>query len=68
MEISAPYVYYVHTVVDRKDCTPALLWSKTSQTTGGVDGTWEDPPTCKMSLTLTDPSLHNFQLNGAKLF
>ena len=62
------------TVVDRKDCTPALLWSKTTQTTGGVDGTWEDPPTCKMgtfflmSFTLTEPSLNNFQLNGAKLF
>ena len=32
------------TVVDRKDCTPALLWSKATQTTGGVDGIWEDPP------------------------
>ena len=47
------------TVVDRKDCTPTLLWSKTTRTTGGVGGTWEDPPTCEMgtfllmSLTLT---------------
>ena len=53
---------------------PALLWSKTTQTTGGVDRTWEDPPTCKMGtfflmpLTLTEPSLNNFQLNGAILF
>ena len=65
---------YLHAVVDRKDCTPALLWSKTTQTTGGVDGTWEDSPTCKMGtfflmpLTLTEPSFNNFQLNGAKLF
>ena len=35
----------IGTVVDRKDCTPALLWSKTIQTTGGVDRTWEDHPT-----------------------
>ena len=39
---------HIHTLVDRKDCTPALLWSKTTRTTGGVGGTWEDPPTCKM--------------------
>ena len=26
----------------------AVLWSKTTQTTGGVEGIWEDPPTCKM--------------------
>ena len=60
--------------MDRKDCTPAVLWSKTTQTTGGVDRTWEDPPTCKKgtlflkSLTLTEPSLNNFQLKEAKLF
>ena len=60
--------YVITTVVDRKDCTPALLWSKTTRTTGGVGGTWEDPPTCKMgtfflmSLTLTEPSLNNFKL------
>ena len=41
-----------YTVVDRKDCTPAFLWSKTTQTTGGVGGTWEDPPTCKMGTFL----------------
>ena len=40
----------------------------------GVDRIWEDLPTCKMgifllmSLTLTEPSLNNFQLNGAKMF
>ena len=61
-------------VVDSKDCTPALLWSKTTQTTGSVGGTWEDPTTCKMGtfflmfLTLTEPSLKNFQLNGEKMF
>ena len=66
--------YVITTVVDRKDCTPALLWSKTTRTTGGMGVTWEDPPTCimgtffLMSLTLTEPSLNNFQLNGAKLF
>ena len=36
-----------YTVMDRKDCTPAVLWSKT---TGGVDGTWEDPPTSKFKI------------------
>ena len=52
----------------------AVLWSKTTQTTGGVDGIWENPPTCKMgtfflmSLTLTEPNLNNFQSNGAKLY
>ena len=44
------------------------------QPTGNVGGTWEDAPPCKMgtfflmSLTLTEPSLNNFQLNGAKWF
>ena len=52
--------------------TERILWSKTTQTTGCVGGTWEDPPTCKMgtfflmSLTLTEPGLNNFQLNGGK--
>ena len=56
-----------YTVVDIKDCTHALLWSKTTRTTGCVGGTWEDPPTCKMgtfflmSLTLTEPILSNIQ-------
>ena len=51
-----------------------FLWSKTSLNTGGVGRTREDPPTCKMrtfflmSLTLTEPSFNNFQLNGAKIF
>ena len=59
------------TVVEIKDWQNAILWSKTTQTTGGVDRIWEDPPTCKMgtfflmSLTLTEPSLNNFQLNRA---
>ena len=36
--------------------------------TGGAEGTWENPPPCKMgtffflmALTLTEPSLNNFQ-------
>ena len=55
--------------MDRKDCTPALLWSKTTRTTGSVCRKWEDPPTSKMetfflmSLTLTEPILKKFQSN-----
>ena len=50
------------------------VWSKTTLNTGGMGGAREDPPTCKMgtffviSLTLTEPSLNNFQLNGVKMF
>ena len=33
-----------HTLLDRKDCTNALLWSKTTLTTGDVGGTRVDPP------------------------
>ena len=52
----------------------AILWRKTTLISGVVGGAGADPQTCKMgtyflmSLTLTDPSLNNFQLNGAKLF
>ena len=57
------------TVVEIKDWQNAILWSKTTQTTGSVDGIWEDSPTCKMgafflmSLTLTEPILKKFQSN-----
>ena len=44
--------HVITTVVDRKDCTPALLWSKTTRTTGSVGGTWGDPPTSKMGTFL----------------
>ena len=55
-------------------CTICSVWSKTTLITGSVGGTGEDPPTCKMGvfflmpLRLTEPSLNNFQLNGAKMF
>ena len=29
---------YLHTHLDRKDCTNALLWTKTTLITGGVGG------------------------------
>ena len=54
--------------------TKASVRSKTSLNIGGVGGAGADPPTCKMgefflmSLTLTEPSLYNFQLNGEKMF
>ena len=57
-----------------KDWTKRNLWSKTTLNIGGMGGARVDPPICKMetfflmSLTLTEPSLNNFQLNGAKLF
>ena len=62
-----------YTVVEICLRTKASVWSKTSLNTGGVGGTGEDPPTCKMetffmSLTLTEPIFNNFQLNGAKMF
>ena len=62
----------VCTVLDRKDCTPALLWSKTTLITGGVGVTGMDPPSCKngknstsflRSLALSVPIYRNFQLN-----
>ena len=60
------------TVGELKDWTKRNLWSKTALNTGGMGGTSVDPPTCKMgtfflmSLTLTEPSLNNFQSNGGK--
>ena len=64
----------VYTVGELKDWTKRHLWSKTTLNTGGMGGARVNPPTCKMgtfflmSLTLTEPSLNNFQLNGAKMF
>ena len=63
-----------YTVGALKDWTKRHLWSKTTLNTGGMDGARVDPPICEigtfflMSLTLTEPSLNNFQLNGAKMF
>ena len=60
------------TVGELKDWTKRNLWSKTSLNTGGMCRARVNPPTCKMgtffrmSLTLTEPSLNNFQLNGGK--
>ena len=34
----------IHTHLDRKDCTNALLWTITTLITGGVGGTRVDPP------------------------
>ena len=34
----------VNTLLDRRDCTNALLWSKTTLITGGVGGAGVDPP------------------------
>ena len=31
-------------ILDRKDCINALLWSKTTLTTGGMGGAGLDPP------------------------
>ena len=38
-----------HTLLDRKDCTNALLWSKTTLTTGSVGGPGVDPPPRKIN-------------------
>ena len=62
----------VYTVGELKDWTKRHLWSKTTLNTGGMGGARVDPPTCEMgtfllmSLTLAEPSLNNFQLNGGK--
>ena len=41
-------ILYQYTVLDRKDCTPALLWGKTIPITGGVGGAGVDPPSLKI--------------------
>ena len=62
----------IHTLLDRKDCTNALLWSKTTLTTGSVGGPGVDPPHRKMntfflrSLALSVPIYRYFQSNGGK--
>ena len=59
--------FFAVTVGELKDWTKRNLWSKTTLNTGGMGGAGVDPPTCKMgtfflmSLTLTVPSLNNFQ-------
>ena len=59
----------VNTLQDRKDFTNTLLWSKTTQTTGGVGGAGVDPPTWKMtsiflvSFAFCMPIYRHFQSN-----
>ena len=43
-EISDRDGIVTHTLLDRKDCTNALSWSKTTLTTGGVGRAGVDPP------------------------
>ena len=68
------HMYVIRTDGELKDWTKRHLWSKTTLNTGGMGRARVNPPTCKMgnffvmSLTLTEPSLNNFQLNGAKNF
>ena len=63
-------LYFVYTLLKGKDCTNALLWSKTPLTTGSVGGPGVDPPPRKMnkfflrSLALSVPIYINFQSNG----
>ena len=61
-------------VGELKDWTKRHLWSKTTLIASSVSWAGVNPPTCKMgtfflmslTLTLTEPSLNNFQLNGGK--
>ena len=61
----------LHTVVEIRLHMKASVWSKTSLKSGCVGGEGADFPTYKMrtffliSLKLTEPSINNFQLNGA---
>ena len=61
-----------HTLLDRKDCTNALLWSKPTLTTGSVGGAGVDPPPWKTdtifigSLALSVSIYRNFQSNVGK--
>ena len=67
-------IYYLQTVWELTDSTNCSVWSKTTLFIGGVGETGVDPPNCKMgtfillSLTIAEPSLINFQLNGVKMF
>ena len=62
---------WVITLLDRKDCRNALLWSKTILTTGNVGGPGVDPPLRKInalflrSLALSVPIYRHLQSNGA---
>ena len=64
-------VGFQDTLLDRKDCTNALLWSKTILTIGSVGGPGVDPAPKKMntfflrSLALSVPIYRHFQSNGA---
>ena len=63
-----------YTVGELKDWTKRHLFSKTTLIPGGMGGTRVNTPTCKigtfflMSLTLTEPSLNNFQFMERKCF
>ena len=64
----------IHVIGELMDSTNCSVWSKTTLFIGGVGETGVDPPNCKMgtfillSLTIAEPSLINFQLNGVKMF
>ena len=61
-------ISFINIQLGIKDSTKRSVWSRTTLITE------VDPPSCKMGtfflrpLTLTEPSLNNFQLNGAKMF
>ena len=65
-------MFVENTVGELKDWTNRQSWSKTTPNTDGMGGARVNPSSSKMrtfillSLTLTEPSLNNFQLNGGK--
>ena len=69
-------VVYIHTVGEQKDSTKTPLYELKLDIiiTSGVTEAWVDPLSCKMGIfflmphTYTEPSLNNFQWNGAKMF
>ena len=71
-QMKYPFNSIICTLLDRKDCTNALLWSKTTLTTGSVGGAGVDPPPWKMdsiflgSLALSVPIYRYFLSNGGK--
>ena len=46
--MKALFIRFIHTLVEKSLHMKAFLWSKTSLNTGGVGGTREAIPTCKM--------------------
>ena len=47
--VDPPSSFNKSTLLDRKDCTNRVSWSKITLTSGGVDGVEVDPPRRKMS-------------------